>query len=100
MTTFYCLKIRDYPNLESDVPIFISSRNRVAQLYPQSLGSHFVASYDSQGYGGGIRTLLHVGMSDSYRLMSSLHSVKTERIEKIVPRNLFDCFARQRVSFY
>jgi hypothetical protein len=28
----------------------------VAQLYPQALGSPFVASYDSQGYGGGIRT--------------------------------------------
>jgi hypothetical protein len=24
----------------------------VAQLYPQALGSLFVASYDSQGYGG------------------------------------------------
>jgi hypothetical protein len=32
----------------------------VAQLYPQSLGSFFVASYDSQGYGGGIRTRLHM----------------------------------------
>jgi hypothetical protein len=26
----------------------------VAQLYPRVLGSLFVASYDSQGYGGGI----------------------------------------------
>jgi hypothetical protein len=26
---------------------------------PQALGSLFVASYDSQGYGGGIRTRLH-----------------------------------------
>jgi hypothetical protein len=33
--------------------------NRVAQLYLQALGSIFVASYDSQGYGGGIRTRLH-----------------------------------------
>jgi hypothetical protein len=40
-----------------------SPRNRVAQLYPQALGSLFVASYDSQGYGGGIRTRLHAGMS-------------------------------------
>jgi hypothetical protein len=29
----------------------------VAQLYPQALGSLFVVSYDSQGYGGGIRPL-------------------------------------------
>jgi hypothetical protein len=33
----------------------------VAQLYPQELGSLFIASYDSQGYGGGLRTCLHVG---------------------------------------
>jgi hypothetical protein len=33
----------------------------VAQLYPQALGSPFVVSYDSQGYGGGIRTHLHKG---------------------------------------
>jgi hypothetical protein len=39
-------QIRDSPNLESHVPVFISSRNRVAQLYPQALGSLFVASYD------------------------------------------------------
>jgi hypothetical protein len=42
-------------DLEAQVPVFISSRNRVAQSYPQALGSLFVAYYDSQGYGGGIR---------------------------------------------
>jgi hypothetical protein len=36
-------------------------RNRVAQLYPHALGSLFVVSYDSQGYGGDIRTCLHTG---------------------------------------
>jgi hypothetical protein len=45
-------RIRNCPNLEGQVPVFISPRNRVAQLYPQALGSLFVASYDSQGYGG------------------------------------------------
>jgi hypothetical protein len=54
-------QIRDSPNLEGQVPIFISPRNRVAQLYPQALCSLFVASYDSQGYGGGIRIRLHAG---------------------------------------
>jgi hypothetical protein len=43
--------------------MFISPRNRVAQLYPQALGSLFVASYDSQSYGGGIQTRLHAGYS-------------------------------------
>jgi hypothetical protein len=33
----------------------------VAQLYPRALGSLFVASYDSQGHGGGILTSLHTG---------------------------------------
>jgi hypothetical protein len=45
-------QIRDPPNLEVQVPVFISPRNRVARLYPQTLDSIFVASYDSQGYAG------------------------------------------------
>jgi hypothetical protein len=54
---------RDSPNLEGKVPVFISTRNRVARLYPQALGSLFVASYDSLGYGGGIRPRLHTGLN-------------------------------------
>jgi hypothetical protein len=54
-------QIRDSPNLERQVPIFISPRNRMAQLYPQALGSLFVTSYESQGNGGGIRTRPHAG---------------------------------------
>jgi hypothetical protein len=49
------------PNLEGKVLVLISPRNRVAQLYSQALRSLFVASYDSQGYGGGIRPHLHKG---------------------------------------
>jgi hypothetical protein len=37
------------PNLEGQVLVFISPRNRVAQFYPRALGSLFVTSY-----GGGI----------------------------------------------
>jgi hypothetical protein len=37
-------------------------RNRVDQLHPLALGSLFVASYDSQSYGGGILTCLHTGL--------------------------------------
>jgi hypothetical protein len=33
----------------------------VTQLYPQAPGSLFIASYYSQGYGGGILTRLHTG---------------------------------------
>jgi hypothetical protein len=53
--------IRDFPDLEDLVPVFVLPRNRVAQFYPQALGSLFVASYDSQGCGGGIRTRIHTG---------------------------------------
>jgi hypothetical protein len=47
-------QFRDSPKLEGQFTVFISPRNRVAQLYPQALGSIFVASYDSQGYSGSI----------------------------------------------
>jgi hypothetical protein len=52
-------QIRHSPNLEGQVLVFLSPMSRVARLYPQALGSPFVASYDSKGYGGGIRTRLH-----------------------------------------
>jgi hypothetical protein len=39
----------------------MSLSDRVAQLHPQAPGNFFVASYDSQGYGGGILTFLHAG---------------------------------------
>jgi hypothetical protein len=41
-------QIRDSPNLEGQVPVFISPRNRMILLYPQALGFLFVASYDSK----------------------------------------------------
>jgi hypothetical protein len=59
-------QIRDCPNLEGQVHVFISPRKRVSQLYPQALGSLFVASYDSQGDGGGIRTRLHAELAANY----------------------------------
>jgi hypothetical protein len=54
-------QIRDSFYLEGQIPAFISSRNRVDQFYPEAQGSLFVASYDSQGYDGGIRTHIHTG---------------------------------------
>jgi hypothetical protein len=37
-------QIRDSPNLEGNVPVFISSKNKVSQLYRQALGFLFVVS--------------------------------------------------------
>jgi hypothetical protein len=50
------------PNLEDQVSIFMSPGDRVAQLYAQAPGSLFVVFYDSQGYGKGILTCLHMGL--------------------------------------
>jgi hypothetical protein len=73
---FYCL-IWDSPNLEGQVPVFIY--NRVAQLYPRALGSLFVASYDSQGYGEGIRICIHAGLYD------------IQQTEQIIPNSTQKC---------
>jgi hypothetical protein len=73
-------QIRDSPNMEGQVPIFISPRKRMAQLYPQALGSFLVASYYSHGYGGGFRTSLHSGYywSQSHSLLYSRGVDSTE----------------------
>jgi hypothetical protein len=78
---FYCL-IWDSPNLAGQVPVFISPRNRVAQLYHRALGSLFVASYDSQGYGGDVLTRLHTGYTvrrSTFFYMTYINSVRTSQ---------------------
>jgi hypothetical protein len=68
------------------VLVFISPRNRVAQLYPRALGSLFVVFYDSQGYGGGILSRLHTGYINivvsnirSYFLTGTMRSEEYEK---------------------
>jgi hypothetical protein len=39
-------QIRNSLNLDGQVPVFVSPRNRVAHVYPQALGFLFVASYN------------------------------------------------------
>jgi hypothetical protein len=51
--------LRSTPYLENEVPVFMFQGDRVAQLYPQALGSLFVAFYDSLGDGGSILSRLH-----------------------------------------
>jgi hypothetical protein len=58
-------QIGDFPNLEDQDPVFIYPRSRVARLYPLALGSIFVTSYDSNGYGGGIRPRPHTDLVEN-----------------------------------
>jgi hypothetical protein len=89
MTIFYCLTFETLPNLEGQVPVVTSPRNRVVRLYPQALGSLFVASYVSQGYGGGIRTRLLTAHGSWF----SVYSLGTDRTE-----NSFSIIACSLVS--
>jgi hypothetical protein len=43
LMAMFLSQIRDSPSLDSQTPVFISYRNRVATLYTQALGSLFVA---------------------------------------------------------
>jgi hypothetical protein len=64
-TTINCLQskvisLASNPTLEGQIPVFMPSYDRVAQLYPQAPGSLFVVFYDSQGYSGDILTCFHI----------------------------------------
>jgi hypothetical protein len=67
---FYCL-IWDSHNLESQVPIFISPRNRVAQLYRQALGSLLSPLTTRRSYSGGILSCLQTGLLPDFRVADS-----------------------------
>jgi hypothetical protein len=69
---FLLSQVPDSPNLEGQVHIFISPRDRVAWLYPEALDSLFVISSGLQGYGGVIQPHLYVG----------IYCLTTERIVK------------------
>jgi hypothetical protein len=49
MTTFHCPRFEAPSTRRARSPYLYPPRKGVAQLYPQALGSLFVASYDSQG---------------------------------------------------
>jgi hypothetical protein len=54
--------LRPHVTVSYETPPTWRARNRVAQLYRGALDSLFVASYDSQGYGGGILSRFHTGI--------------------------------------
>jgi hypothetical protein len=86
MTTFYCLSFNTPPTWRARSSAFISLRKRVTRLYPQALGSLFVASYDSQGYSGVIRPRLHTRVLSLYCQFStdSIEPLCTDQIGNIV----------------
>jgi hypothetical protein len=60
---YFTVSSETSPTRRARSPYLYPPRNRVAQLHPRALGPLFVASYDSQGYDGGILTRLHTGQS-------------------------------------
>jgi hypothetical protein len=95
-------QIRDSPSIESQVPVFMSPRNRVAQLYPQALDFLFITSYDSQGYGGGIRTRLHarvlIRTECSYHTGNTLYLRYKYELVNVVYLNI--CLLREKYETY
>jgi hypothetical protein len=83
-------QIWDCLNQEGHISEFMYPRNRVAQLYPQELGSLFVVSYDSQGYCRGIRTRLHTGTNCS-NYDTILHNFGTDLIGNMTSNIVLDC---------
>jgi hypothetical protein len=80
---------RDSPNLEGQVPVFIPPGTGFPSL--------LVASYDSQGYGRGIRTLLHAGLTAEYYQSRTLTKLTLALTYKILARTtqkpqLFHCY--------
>jgi hypothetical protein len=60
-------------------------------VIPQALGSLFIASYDSQDYGGGIVTRLSTGVTRLSQLSSSLTPLHGRSREHSVQQHLYCC---------
>jgi hypothetical protein len=96
MTIFYYLRF-DTPQPETPgTSIYIPKEQGGSVIQPGTEGSLFVASYDSQGYGGNIRPRLHTG-----RLYSP--AVTMENVGcSFVPVEIFvaSSLTRKRVLFW
>jgi hypothetical protein len=83
-------QIRDLPNLEGQVAIFISSRNRMPQLYPQALCSILSPPTTRRAKGEMLEPASALGLTTT-RLVVSLYNLVMYRIENTVPNNLLYC---------
>jgi hypothetical protein len=70
----------------------------MAQLKPQALGSLFVASYDSQGYGGVIPPRLNTGLKTQFLLDPVRTSQETHYVTATKPNRLM--LFRKTVAVY
>jgi hypothetical protein len=61
-------------------------QEQVAQLYPRALGSRFFASYDSQGYSGGILNRLQTGRLNVFIYIYIQLVPRRKRIKSVVKR--------------
>jgi hypothetical protein len=68
--------------MEGQVPVFISPRNKVAELYLRALSSLYVASYDSQGYRGGILTSLHARQTHTTAIITRFTEIRDARLRE------------------
>jgi hypothetical protein len=66
MTIFHCLRFETPPAWRARSPYLHSPGTGCPVIHPEALGSLFVASYYSQGYGGGFRPVLHTGSPNNH----------------------------------
>jgi hypothetical protein len=79
VTIYYCFRFQTSQPGGPGFRIYIP-QEQGGPVIPPGTGFLFVASYDLQGYGGGIRNRLHTEFSRN-RSYSSLYSLGTDRTE-------------------
>jgi hypothetical protein len=72
-------QIRDSRNLEGQVPVFISHRNRVAQLYPQGTGFPFRRLLPLAGLRWRCSTPPPHGLTERFTRTSDTNPVRTSQ---------------------
>jgi hypothetical protein len=71
----------------------------VAQIQPQAMGSLFVASYDSQGYGGGNFYFFYIIYKDSVRTsQETYYFFATETIRLMMFRETIALYFENRMK--
>jgi hypothetical protein len=84
-------QIRDFLNLTARSP-YLFPPGKGWSSYPQALGSILVASYDSQGHGGGIWTRVHMGYAEwQYTISIVLWGRESLRMGEGTQGRLEDC---------